>query len=79
MAEPIHLHLVHSPNIALAAQRAQRSLERLRDSLNRLSDAEHLLTNALENEALVQSLLNISRLLDANNDVVHTELNRWGL
>ena len=70
---------VTSPNIAIAAQRAQRSLERLRESINRLSDAEHLLTNALENEALVQSLLNVSRLLEANNDVVNTELNRWGL
>lgn len=79
MVTPMGTHVVPRPTIALAAQQANRSLERLRDGINRLSDAESLPTNQLESTTIVRSLLGLAELLRSTEKLVETELHRWGL
>lgn len=79
MGGPTGTHLVAKPTINLAAQQANRSIERLRDGINRLSDAESLPNNQLETTTIVRSLLNLTELLRTTEALVETELHRWGL
>lgn len=79
MAGPTRPYLVPRPTITLAAQQANRSLERLRDGIDRLSDADTLPNNQLETVTIVRSLLNLTELLRSTEKLVEAELNRWGL